>query len=201
MPPHVLGDGRLTHGDAQLLQLPVDPRRTPQRIRRGQLTDQGANVCWHARTPSALSTLPGPEQTKATPVPPDNGLWREDVHGRAPAAPSLREPRPEHAVGGREPKTWAADRLRTASWCRSAMTSRCSDARDRTTKRSEWSSETRTDVTTSRLSENARNLNCCNTCGLGRFTADHGFKLKHDSFLSSLACASERAYLRLASLS
>ena len=39
------------------------------------------------------------------------------------------------------------------------MTSRCSEARDRTTKRSEWKSEITTDVTTLRLSENARNLN------------------------------------------
>ena len=37
------------------------------------------------------------------------------------------------------------DRFRTASWCRSAMISRCSAARDRTTNRSEWSSETTTD--------------------------------------------------------
>ncbi len=31
---HVLGDGGLTHRDAQLLQLAVNPRCTPERIRR-----------------------------------------------------------------------------------------------------------------------------------------------------------------------
>jgi len=46
------------------------------------------------------------------------------------ASPAIREPRPEHSsVGGREPRTWAADRLRTASRCCSAMTSKCSEAR------------------------------------------------------------------------
>ena len=40
------------------------------------------------------------------------------------------------------------DRLMTASWCRRAMISRCSERRDWTTNRSEWSSETTTDDTT-----------------------------------------------------
>ena len=43
MPSHVPGDGRLTHPDAQLLELAVDPRCTPERIRRRQLTNQGAH--------------------------------------------------------------------------------------------------------------------------------------------------------------
>ena len=40
------------------------------------------------------------------------------------------------------------DRLMTASWCRSAMISRCSEARDWTRNRNEWSSETTTEDTT-----------------------------------------------------
>ena len=39
------------------------------------------------------------------------------------------------------------DRFTTASWCRSAMISRCSEARERTMNRSEWSSEKTTDAT------------------------------------------------------
>jgi len=50
------------------------------------------------------------------------------------------------------------DRCTTASWCRSAMISSCSEARERTVNRSEWSSE--------RLSENARNLNRRNAYGV-----------------------------------
>ena len=148
MSPHVLGDGRLTHRDAQLLKLPVNPRRTPERIRGGQLANQGANVGWHARAAGALSALPRPEQTKPAAVPRDDGLRLDDVNGRAPAAPCLREPRPQHPVGRREAKTGRRDRFTTASWCRSAMISRCSEARDRTMNRSEWSRETTTDDTT-----------------------------------------------------
>jgi hypothetical protein len=147
MPPHVLGDARLTHRDPQLLQFPVNPRRTPEGIRGGQLAYQGTNVWWHARAPGALATLPGPEQTKAPPVPADDGLRLDEVKGRAPAAPCRREPRPEYPVGRREAKASTADRLTTPSWWRSAMISRCSAARDRTRNRSEWSSETRTDAT------------------------------------------------------
>ena len=40
------------------------------------------------------------------------------------------------------------DRFATVSWCRIAMISRCSEARERTMNRSEWSSETTTDDTT-----------------------------------------------------
>ena len=108
MSPHVLGDGRLTHRDAQLLKLPVNPRRTPQRIRGGQLADQGANVGWHTWAPGALSALPRPEQAKPSPVPRDDGLRLDDVHGRAPAAPRLREPRPQQPVSRREAKTRAS---------------------------------------------------------------------------------------------
>jgi len=39
------------------------------------------------------------------------------------------------------------DRFGTASWCRSAITSKCSDARYRTRNRSEWTSATKTDGT------------------------------------------------------
>jgi hypothetical protein len=98
------GDGRLNHGDPQLLKPAVDARRTPERIRRGQLADQGAHVCRRTRTPGAVSALPAPEQTRAAPVPPNNCLWLDDMHGRPPAAPCLREPRPQHAVDVRERK-------------------------------------------------------------------------------------------------
>ena len=42
---------------------------------------------------------------------------------------------------------WTPRSMHTASWWRSAMTSRCSAAREQTSRRSEWTSETRTDVT------------------------------------------------------
>jgi hypothetical protein len=80
-------DGRLTHGDPQLLQLAVNPRRTPEGVRGGQLTDQRANALKDARSSGSLAALPRPAQTKSTPVPRDDGVWFHDVQDRAPVAP------------------------------------------------------------------------------------------------------------------
>jgi|SRR5688572_6863662 len=99
-------DSRLTHRDPQLLQLAVDPRRSPERIRGGHLANEGADVVGHGRA-TALLALPGSEQAKTAPVPAEHGLRLDDVHGRAPAAPCLREPRPEQAVNLRETKAWS----------------------------------------------------------------------------------------------
>ena len=70
------------------------------------------------------------------------------------------------------------------------MTSRCSDARDRTRKRSEWSSERTRDVTMLRLLENARNLNRLNTYGLFGSKSFHPEQAKaeavHATTVSSL---------------
>jgi hypothetical protein len=108
MVSHVLGDGRLTHGNPELHKLAMYSGRTPERIRGGQLANQGANVWWHAGAPGAMAALPGPEQTKTAPVPRDHGFRLDDLNGRAPAAPRLREPRPQYPVSWRESKTWAA---------------------------------------------------------------------------------------------
>ena len=107
MPPHVFGDGRLTHQDPQLLQLPVNPRRAPEGIRGRELANQAANLVWHGRTASSVSTLPGPEQTKAAPVPRDDGFRLDDVHGRAPAAP-YGESHAHSIRSTRQTETWAA---------------------------------------------------------------------------------------------
>ena len=67
-----------------------------------------ALAAYNDGTPGAVSALPAPEQTKAAPVPSDHGLRPNDVHARAPAAPHLREPGPEHAVDRREKQASAA---------------------------------------------------------------------------------------------
>ena len=54
------------------------------------------------------------------------------------------------------------ERFTTASWCRSAMISRCRDARARTRKQNERSSETMTDATRRSYRKNFRNLNAHN---------------------------------------
>ena len=115
MPPHVFGDGRLTHRDPQLLKLSMHPRRAPEWIRRGDFTNQRADIAGHGRASGAVSAFPGPEQTKAAQVLRDHGFRRDDLNGRAPAsngrapaAPRLREPRPQYPVSWRESKTWRA---------------------------------------------------------------------------------------------
>jgi hypothetical protein len=127
----------------------VNPRGTPQRIRRGQLADQGTHVRRYAWTPRAASAFPGPEQSKTASMP------RHDVSG-VTMCTAVRQPRQACASEAHRRRSadvrrrrGRRDRLTTANRCRSAMISRCSEARDRTTNRSEWSSETTTDDTTS----------------------------------------------------
>ena len=87
MPSHVFGNGRFARRESQLLQLPVNPRRTPERVRGRHLTYQRADIVWHCRAADAMSALPCPEQAKASPVPREDGFRLDNVNGRAPAAP------------------------------------------------------------------------------------------------------------------
>jgi hypothetical protein len=103
-PPHVSGNGRLTHRDSQLLELSVDSRGAPERVYRGHLANQRADVGWHPRPTRAMSTLPRPEQAKAAPMPGEYRRRLNDVERRVPAMPSLRQPRPQHTINGREAK-------------------------------------------------------------------------------------------------
>jgi hypothetical protein len=41
-------------------------------------------------------------------MPRDDRLLFDDMNGRPPVAPGVREPRPEETVRRREAKTWAA---------------------------------------------------------------------------------------------
>ena len=66
---------------------------------------------------------------------------RQPPHERESQAQNIRSTRVKRRRGRR-------DRFTTVSWCQSAMISRCSEARERTVNRSEWSSETTTDDTT-----------------------------------------------------
>ena len=148
MPPHVLGDGRLTHRDPQLLQAPRGSEAHPRADSRWTARGSGA------RTSGGTAGRPvrcrlfqvqnrrKPRRCHAMTV---SGLTmcraeRQPRHDRESHAHSIRSTRVKRRRGRR-------DRFTTASWCRSAMISRCSEARDRTRNRSEWSSETTTDTT------------------------------------------------------
>jgi hypothetical protein len=112
MPPHVLGDGRLTHRDSQLLQLPMNPRRAPEWIRRGDLTNQRADIVGHGRASGAVSAFPGPEQQEAAAMPCEHRRRLNDVERRAPAAPSVRQPYPQHTINSRQTNAWTAGTIR-----------------------------------------------------------------------------------------
>src|SRR6185503_12529354 len=74
----------------------------------GQLPNQSADISRHGRTTGAPSALPRPEQTKAAAMPCDHRLGLNDVERRAPGAPGLGEPCPQHPVGNRKTKPWMA---------------------------------------------------------------------------------------------
>jgi hypothetical protein len=59
-----------------------------------------------------MSTLPRPEQSKAAPMPGEYSRRLNDVERRVPAMPSLRQPRPQHTITGREAKPWTAGTIR-----------------------------------------------------------------------------------------
>ena len=72
----------------------MDPRGAPKRVRTGHLTNQRTDVGWHSGAPCAMSALPGPEQTKTTPMPGEDCGRLHDVERRAPAVPAPRQPSP-----------------------------------------------------------------------------------------------------------
>ena len=63
---------------------------------------------WYAWAPGAMSPLPRPEQAKAAAMPGEHGRWLRDVERGSPAVPSLRQPRPQHPIGGGQTKTLTA---------------------------------------------------------------------------------------------
>jgi hypothetical protein len=112
----------------------------PQRIRGGHVANPRAHVRWQCWATGAMSALPGPEEAKPAAMPRDHRLRLDDVNH--PACESHAHRIRSAAVKRRRGRR---DRRTTASWCRSARISRCSEARDSTRNRSEWSSETTTD--------------------------------------------------------
>ena len=94
-----LAHTRLADVDAQLEQLAVNPRSAPEWV----LTTHGANqlayFLGHARSPRpAASDFPGPEQTKALPVPADDGRGFEDKDAGLPIVPDCAQPSPQEPI-------------------------------------------------------------------------------------------------------
>src|SRR5437667_6920854 len=78
---HVLRDARLSDLKAELEQLAMDARRTPQRIVNAHPPDQGAQVRVDLRPASKGAGFPTPGRAKAGPMPTHQGLWSDDSDG------------------------------------------------------------------------------------------------------------------------
>jgi hypothetical protein len=65
---------------------------------------------------------------------------------RAPAAPSARHPHPQHTIGGRQAKAWAARAIRDRQLMPKGEDLQMQAARERTNNRREWTNETTTDT-------------------------------------------------------
>ena len=92
----VLAHAGFTDVDAQLQQLAVNPRSAPQWVLTAHGANQLAHFLWYGRPPRlTVSDLPGPEQTKAFPVPADDGGGFDYKDTGSPVVPDGAQPSPE----------------------------------------------------------------------------------------------------------
>ena len=87
-PRHQPGHGLLGHVDAELEEFGMNTWRTPERIRRGHSPDQGVDLGVDRR---AAAGGPGgelgPVLAEATPLPPQDGVGRDDHERPPPVGP------------------------------------------------------------------------------------------------------------------
>src|SRR2546426_3782179 len=102
-PEHVLRNRRLRYRQAQLQQLPVNPRRTPERIGAADPPNQISELRPDRGPTASASTLPRPVAPEPLPVPADHGLWPHHLQRIPPALPEPRQHDPEDPVHSREP--------------------------------------------------------------------------------------------------
>ena len=104
MANHILGDGGLGNGDAQLCQLAMHAGSSPERVGPAhvpnQLTYFGSDAWSSGPTPSAL---PRPISSEPTTVPADDRLRFHDDEDALPVSPDSAQQHPKHAVDIREP--------------------------------------------------------------------------------------------------
>ena len=101
MAQHVLGDGRLGHGDAELQQFAVNPGRAPEDIVLAHRADEVPRFLrdgWP--TGPSVPNLPRPVPAESAAVPVDDGVRLEDRHRRSPSGPKAGKDDPESAVVG-----------------------------------------------------------------------------------------------------
>src|SRR5260370_6190536 len=87
----------------------MDARRAPEGIGEGHGTDELGDLQIDGRTTGSTAwRLPVPERAEALPVPANHGLRLNDMERFAPPCPPLREPDPEDAVEGTDPRSLGA---------------------------------------------------------------------------------------------
>src|SRR5258705_7365044 len=85
--------------DAELEQLAVNPRRSPEWVLTTHGPNQRADLFRHGRSPRlTVADLPGPKQTKAFPVPADDGRGLDDKDAGLPVLPDGAQPGPQRAI-------------------------------------------------------------------------------------------------------
>src|SRR6266850_4586720 len=77
-PGHILGHTRLPDFDAELEQLSMDPRRSPQRISNAHLVDKLAYVGGYSWSATTAPRLPAPIRSEAGAVPTDDRIRLDD---------------------------------------------------------------------------------------------------------------------------
>jgi len=77
-PGHILGHTRLPDFDAELEQLSMDPRRSPQRISNAHLVDKLAYVRGVRLVGATTSRLPAPIRSETRAMPTDYCIRLDD---------------------------------------------------------------------------------------------------------------------------
>src|SRR6476661_3844454 len=75
---HILGHTRLPDFDAELEQLSMDPRRSPQRISNAHLVDKLAYVRGYGWSATTTSRLPAPIRSETRAMPTDDRIRLDD---------------------------------------------------------------------------------------------------------------------------
>src|SRR5260370_18636515 len=102
-PDHELRNRRLRYRQAQLQELAVNPRRTPERIGAADPPNEISELRPDRGPTASASTLPRPVAPEPLPVPADHGLWPHHLQRLPPALPEPRQHNPEDPVPRRDP--------------------------------------------------------------------------------------------------
>ena len=101
---HIVGDGSLRYGDAELEQLAVNSWSTPQRISAIHFPYQ-IDDGWGNRfsTGFARPAFPSPEESKSRSMPSDDGAGLNQADPDSSTIPGLGEPGPQGSVDWSQP--------------------------------------------------------------------------------------------------